>query len=443
MNNKPKFYLNKKLENKATHFVNAIICDPETGYEGKGELLVENGVITEFSKNKISKLPKNIEIINCDGNYLCPGIIDAQVHTGEPAGNYKEKLEDTSKAAIAGGVTTINIMPNTNPPIDTTAMVEFIKNRAAEKSYCNVTIFGAATNGLEGQNLSEMGLMKKAGVKGFTDANNYIQDSGVFRKICQYASNFDMLIAQTPLDNFLAKNGIINEGKISTSLGIAGIPAIAEKIALQRDLSIIEEVDNKYHAFNITLKDSVEILREAKAKKLKITASTTPHHISLTEIEAENFRTFAKINPPLKTEIDRKALIKGLKDGVIDFIASKHSAKSEDQKRLPIQSAEFGVVGLETLFAVTFTELSNNDFKLSEILKLLCLNPAKFLNLKDKGKICNGAIADLMLVDIKKSYILTRESLTGKAVNTAFDGKKLKGKILKTFVSGKLVYENK
>lgn len=441
-NKKAKFTPLKEATSKPLHFINGNICDPESGYVGKGEILVEDGKITKVSRTKIKQLPKGVNVIDCKGNYICPGLVDAQVHTGEPGGNYQEKLEDTSKAAVAGGITTINIMPNTKPAIDSTSMVEFIKNRAEDKAYCNVTMFGAATEKLEGKNLTETGLLLKAGVKGITNANNYIQNSGVFRKVCEYASNFDALVAETPIDADLAEAGIINEGKISTDLGVPAVPYIAEKIALLRDLAIAEETGIRYHAFNISTKAGIEILKEEQKKNKKISASTTPHHLSLNEEEANNYRTFAKIRPPLKPEEDRKALIKAIKDGVIEFICSKHAAKSEDQKRLPLQSAEFGVIGLETMLPVCLKYLGDEKFKLADIIRLLSYNSAKFLNLQNKGSIKEGGIADLILVDINKMYILDRESFFVKASNTAFEGKTLKGKILKTFVGGCLVYDD-
>ncbi|HCR85567.1 MAG TPA: dihydroorotase [Alphaproteobacteria bacterium] len=442
MKNSPKFYHPKQYEGKqqAMHFINAIIIDPETGYEGKGELLVEDGIIKEFSKTKITKLAKNCQKIDCGGKIIAPALVDAQVHTGEPGGNYKEKIEDTSRAAVAGGVGTIALMPNTEPCVDSTSMVEFIKNRAAEKSYCDVAIFAAATSNMEGKNLTEMGLLKKAGVKGFTDANNYIQDTLVFKRVCEYARNFNMLVAQTPLDSYLSSNGIINEGEISARLGVAGINSVAEKIALQRDLAIADITNVRYHAYNVSTEDSVEILKNNKNKN--ISSSTSVNHISLTEDEALNYRTFAKIQPPLKTNKDRKAVIKALRDGVIDFIASKHAAKSEDQKRHPLSSAEFGAVGLETFFAATYTILSQNRFKLADIFRLVSLNPAKFLGFKNKGAIKKGNVADLIVIDINNEYVLTRDMLSGKGVNTPFDGKNLKGKIIQTYISGRLVYEN-
>lgn len=420
-------------------FTNALVVDPESGKEFKGSVLVENGIIKEVSAKPIKQ--ENAKIVDCKGMVLAPGIIDAEVHVGEPGGSYKESLQIVSRSAIAGGVTTINIMPDTKPVIDTTALYEFIKNRAIEKSLCNITVFGSVTKNLEGRELSEIGLLKKAGVKGVSDCNSNISDSLVFKRACEYAANFDLVIAHRPDDKYLSSNGVVNEGVISTTLGVQGIPAIAEKIGLERDLAIVESTGTRYHALNISTELSVESLEKAKKKKLKVTANTTPHHISLTEKEAMGYRTYAKINPPLRTENDIKALIKGLKEGVIDFISSCHSPRSEDQKRHTLQAAEFGVVGLETLFSATYTALRRKGFSLAEIFGLLSLNPAKFLGLNNKGRIKKGAVADLILVDIKDKWIVDSKNFAGKAVNTPFDGKELEGRIIRTYISGELVYE--
>ncbi len=423
-------------------FTNALIVDPESGKEFKGDVLVENGIIKEVSSKPL-KVDSDIEVIDCRNLVLAPGIIDAQVHIGEPGGSYKENIHLASKTAISGGVTTINIMPDTDPAIDTTALYEFIKNRAIEKSLCNITVFGSATKAIEGRELSEMGLLKKAGVKGVSDCHKNISDSLVFKRACEYAANFDLVIANQPNDKYLSENGVLNEGDVSTMLGVQGIPAIAEKIGLERDLAIAEITKAKYHALNITSELSVEPLKKAKDKNLKITANTTPHHISLTDEMAIGYRTYAKIDPPLRKEGDKKALIKALKSGVIDFISSDHSPRSEDQKRQTLQSAEFGVIGLQTLFSAAYTALSAEKFSLAEIFRLISLNPAIFLGLENKGKIKKGAVADLILFDIKESWVVDSKNFSGKAVNTPFDGRELKGKVVRTFISGVCVYEKK
>lgn len=442
-----------KKETKNILFTNAVIIDPENDKEFKGEILVEDGIIKEVrksvsqqasEKNSNTKIKNpDLKIIDCGGLYLAPGIVDAEVHVGEPGGSYKESIYHVSKSAVAGGVTTINIMPDTKPVVDATALCEFIKNRALEKSLCNITIFGSITKNLEGRELSEMGLLKKAGIKGVSDCSNYILDSLVFKRACEYASNFGLTVAHQPTDFFLSENAVINESEVSTRLGVQGNPDISEKIGLERDLAIIEYTGAAYHALNISSAKSLEALKRAKNNKLKVSASTTPEHISFTDSDVGAFRTYAKISPPLRSEKDKNSLIKALKEGVIDFIASNHSPRSVDQKRLPLQSAEFGVVGLETLFAGVNTALSERNFSRAEIFRLISLNPAKFLDLKDRGTIKKGARADIILIDFNRKWKVDPLQFAGKAVNSLFDGRILKGRIARTFISGELVYESK
>ncbi len=433
----------KPTEAKDVLLTNALIVDVQGGKEFKGHVLIEKGIIKHVYKEKETpKVNNEISVIDCKGMLLAPGIIDVQVHIGEPGGSYKENLLQVTQAAVAGGVTTINIIPDTKPVIDTTAMVEYVKNRAIEKAVCNVSLFGAVTRGLEGREITEMGLMKKAGVTGFSDGSNIISDSLVFRRALEYSSDFDAVVVSQPGDKYLSEDGVINEGEISTRLGVSGIPAIAEKIGLDRDLAIVELTKGKYHALNISAEEALESIKNAKAKKLSVTASVTSGHLALTENEANNYRTFAKSNPPYRTEKDRKALIKALKDGVIDFITSNHSPRSVDQKRLPLASAEFGVVGLETMLSAALSNLIPSGFGLSQIFKLLSYNPAQFLNLKNKGQIKKGCIADLILVDIKTNWQVDPENFAGKAMNCPFDGKTLRGRVLKTFISGEVVYES-
>ncbi len=434
-------YPNTEVKNVVL-FKNAILVDPENGTEQKGELLVKNGIIDSVGSLEKSNITSGAKIIDCEGMHLAPGLIEVQAHIGEPAGEYKENLNETTKSAVAGGVTTINIMPDTTPAIDTTTILEFIKNRAKEKSYCNVTIFGSVTKNIEGKELSEIGLLKKAGIKGVSDGSANVQDSMIFRRACEYAANFNLLIAHQPNDNYLSSGGVVNEGLISSRLGVEGIPNIAEKIGLERDLAIATLIGVRYHALNVSTKESVQTLEKYKETNSKISASVTPHHISLTDVEANNYRTFAKTSPPLRSEDDRRELVKSLKNNIIDFISCNNMPRSEDQKRLPLSDAKFGVIGLETMFSATITSLMSEGFSISEIIKLLSLRPAQFLGLKNKGKLSKGSVADLFLFDINKERKVNPEEFSGKSVNSPFDGKRLKGKILKTFISGELVYEN-
>ncbi|MDX1950053.1 MAG: dihydroorotase [Rickettsiales bacterium] len=440
-----KFYERKLVEaSPNTLFDNAYIIDVENNRVFKGQVLVSNGFIKEIiDLSKDKKIEKSTEVnyVDCKNLHLAPALIDAQVHIGEPGGDYKENLYLTSRSAVAGGVATINIMPDTKPVIDTTALYEFIKNRAVEKSFCDITIFGSITKNLEGKELSEMGLLKKAGIKGVSDCGNSIYDSLVFKRACEYASNFDLTISHQPSDKFLSENAVLADGFNSTTLGVQGVPDISEKIGLERDLAIIEYVKAKYHCLNISTKKAIETIKNSKNKGLKITSSTTPEYFSFTDEEAKEYRTFAKLNPPLRSENDRFAIIEGLKNGAIDFISSNHSPRSVDQKRLPLQSAEFGVVGLETMLSASYTYLIKEGFELPQIFKLLSKNPAEYLGLKGQGAIKKGYKADLIIVDFSQEAIVNPLQFAGKAVNSLYDGIKLMGGVVKTFVSGKLVYE--
>lgn len=437
-----KFYYSEDKNKKNFIFKNAILVDPEAGTETKGSLLVVDGVIEAIGEVPAEEASRyNAAEVDCGGMHLAPALVEVQCHIGESGGEFKENIEQTSKSAVAGGVTTINIMPDTSPVIDSTMMVEFIKNRAHKKSYCDITVFGSITKDMNGEELSEIGLLKKAGAKAVSESSKTVSDTSVFLNACEYAANFGVKIVHQPQDCYLSNEGVMNEGEISTKLGVKGIPDISEKIGLERDLAIVEKTGVEYHALNISCKKAVETLSTARKSGMNITANVTPHHICLTEEKANNFRTFAKTNPPLRTDEDRLSLIEGIKSGDVDFISCNNMPRSEDQKRLPLAAAEFGVVGLETMFSASFTELSKHKISLPEIIKLLSTNPAEFLNLRNKGKLSKGSVADLFLFDINYKWNVSLDDFAGKVNNSPFDGEALQGKVLKTFISGELVYE--
>lgn len=440
MAEKKNFYYSKPKKGDVKLFKNAVLVDPEKNKETKGDLLVVGGKIEEVGKVSSVKA-KNANIIDCKGMHLAPALVEVQCHIGESGGEFKENIQQTTRAAIAGGVTTVNIMPDTKPVIDSTTMVEFIKNRAGKKAYCNVTIFGSITKDLQGQELAELGLLKKAGAKAASEGTGSVVNSSVFLRACQYAANFKMKVAHQPKDIYLSEGGVINEGIMSTSLGVQGISDVAEDIGLHRDITIAMKAGAEYHALNISSSRSVDTLRNAKRSHKNITANTTPHHILLTEESAANFRTFAKTDPPLRTESDRKSLIKALQDGTLDFISCNNMPRSEDQKRLPLAGAEFGVIGLETMFSASLKALSEEGMSVAQVINLLSTKPAEFLGLKNKGKLSKGSIADLFLFDINSKWNVVPDEFAGKAVNSPFDGENLKGRVKKTFLAGELVYE--
>lgn len=432
---------NKPIKNASVLFKNAKIIDVVQDKIIDGEILVLNGLIEDFGKRINSKIPSDIEIVDCKGNYIAPGLIEMQVHIGESGGGFKENIYNATKAAVAGGITTICVMPDMKPVIDTTMMVEYIKNRAKQKAFCNVSIFGSISKDLKGHDISEIGLMKKAGIVGVSDGEKNLHDSSVFRNACKYSANFGVMLAHNPQDKHLSEDGVINEGKVSTQLGVKGIPKISEKIGLERDIAIAEETGVRYHALNISTVESAKIIEEAKKRKLKISASVTPHHLLLTEDEALKYRTFAKTMPPLRTDLDLKALKDAIKNDVIDIISCNHCPRSEEQKRLSLSHAEFGVVGLETMFSASYQALTEANMSLPKIISKMTINPAKTLGLEKKGYIDKGCIADLVMIDINETWTVFSEGFSGSSTNSPFDQVELKGKIKKTYVGGVNVYE--
>lgn len=403
-----------------------------------GYVVCKDGIIEKVVEGK---LPSNsdydgYEKIDCKEKVLCPAFIELQTHVNEPNGSFYENIEISSKAAIAGGIATINIMPDTSPSVDSTSIVEYLKSRVKEKSKCHITISGSITKGLQGQALSEIGLMKKAGIRSISDSTYCISDSDVMRKACLYAKSFDMPLLHQPDDCNLSQDSIVNEGLASTELGLKGNPDIAEKIGLLRDITIAEETGVKYHALNISSAKAVAVLRkiftgegDGNSNLVNISASVTPQHLLLTEAETYKYRTYAKTYPPLRTEADRQELIQAVKDGIINIVSCNSVPKGDSHKRLPMAQADFGCVGLETLFSATYTALKDK-LSLCNIIKLISLNPAILLGLSDRGLIKAGYKAHLTIVDIDTKYIVNPERFIGKARNSAFDEKELTGRVV-------------
>ena len=344
-------------------YINAKILDPEKNEEYVGDIVIEKDKIIDvgpnvYKKDK-SKSYKNIH--DCKNLFITPGLVDMRVSLGEPGSEHKENIKSGCKAAFAGGITTLVCLPNTDPVIDNVSVAEYIQKRAKEVSKINLYTYGSLTKNFDGENLCEMGLLSKAGVKGFTDATKSVENSAVLKRALEYSKAFDSLIIQFPEDKNLANDGVMNEGEISTRLGLAGIPSIAEVITIERDLRLVEATDARYHICCVSTAKSVEVIRNAKKKGLKFTCDTSPQYFTLNEMAVEDYRTFAKVSPPLRTEKDRVAIVNGLKDGTIDAIQSDHSPQDEDNKRLPFNHAEKGIIGLETLLplsSVSYTHLT-------------------------------------------------------------------------------------
>ena len=395
-----------------------------------------NANIIEAAGKKVNKnnIPSREKYIDVKENYIFPGLVDMRVFVGEPGYEYKENFRTLSNAALSGGVTSVVTMPNTNPVIDNVSMVDFLKRRGRDKSKINIFPTASLTKNLEGTNMTEFGLLQKKGIIGFTDGLKTIQNSRLMSRIMNSAADLKCLIMQHAEDSDLAKYGMVNDGIISTKLGLQGIPDIAEKIIIERDLTLLEEYSCRYHISQISSAKSVDIIK-IKKQNLKFSCGVSINNLSLNENDIGNFRTFLKLSPPLRKEEDRLSLVEGLNNKVIDVIVSDHKPEDEEQKRLTFAQAASGSSGIETLLALSLELYHNESIKLETIIQALTSNPAKILKI-NKGNLDIGNDADFCIVDINKPWIVKKDNLISKSKNTSIDDKKLQGKVTNTFVNG-------
>ncbi len=419
-----------------TAYVNARLIDPASGLDAPGGLLSEDGLIADFGSGLFADgAPENAETIDCRGRVLAPGLVDMRVRLRDPGHEHRE----ATVSAAAGGITTIIVLPNTDPVIDSVALVEFIGRRAGEAGLINIYPMAALTQGLEGKEITEMGLMSEAGAVAFGDGISSIDDSLVMRRALSYASSFGLLIVQRPEDNSLASDGVMNEGEIATRLGLAGIPNAAETICLERDIRLLELTGGRYHASLLSTADSVDVVRRAKARGLNVTCDTAPPYFALNEIAVGDYRTFARLSPPLRCEEDRRAVVEGIEDGTIDAIVSDHAPHHQDSKRQPFAQAESGAVGLETLLAVALDLTRESSLSLSGMLGKVTCVPADILGL-DTGRLRKGAAADLVIFDADAPWKIDADRLLSKSKNTPFDGKLAQGRVVRSVISGHTVF---
>ena len=421
---------------KKKYFINANIIDPKNSLNEKGGLIINEEGKIEAAGKKVNKnnIPSREKYIDVKENYIFPGLVDMRVFVGEPGYEYKENFRTLSNAALSGGVTSVVTMPNTNPVIDNVSMVDFLKRRGRDKSKINIFPTASLTKNLEGTNMTEFGLLQKKGIIGFTDGLKTIQNSRLMSRIMNSAADLKCLIIQHAEDSDLAKYGMVNDGIISTKLGLQGIPDIAEKIIIERDLTLLEEYSCRYHISQISSAKSVDII-EIKKQNLKFSCGVSINNLSLNENDIGNFRTFLKLSPPLRREEDRLSLVEGLNKKVIDVIVSDHKPEDEEQKRLTFAQAASGSSGIETLLALSLELYHNESIKLETIIQALTSNPAKILKI-NKGNLDIGNDADFCIVDINKPWIVKKDNLISKSKNTSIDDKKLQGKVTNTFVNG-------
>ena len=422
--------------------INAHIIDPSQNLDEKGSLIIdEKGKIKSIGKNvKRSDASSNAEVIDIKDNILIPGIVDMKAFVGEPGYEYKENFRTLSNAALAGGVTSIVTMPNTKPLIDNVSMVDFIIRRGRDKSSVNLYPCATLTRELSGNQMTEFGLLSAKGIIGFTDVVKTVQNTETMSKIMNYAADLGVLIMQHAEDLELSKNGCINEGEVSTRLGLEGISYIAEKIILERDLSLLNEFPCRYHVNQITSKESLEVIKQNKVIGKKFTVGVSINNLSLNENDIGDFKTFLKLSPPLRSEDDRIALVNGVKSGLIDVIVSDHTPEDEESKRLPFAQAATGSIGIETLLSLALEMYHNESLSLKRIIETLTINPAKILKI-NKGSLKKGNDADICIFDLNKPWVVKADDLKSKSKNTAIEDRKLQGKVIMTFLNGNLVYK--
>ena len=427
---------------KKKYFINANIIAPHNSLNEIGGIIIgENGKIEAVGKKvNTNNIPSREKIIDLKGKYIFPGIVDMRVFVGEPGYEYKENFRTLSEAALSGGVTSVVTMPNTNPVIDNVSIVDFLKRRGRDKSKINIYPTAALTVKAEGENMTEFGLLQSKGIIGFTDGVKTIQNPRIMNRIMNSASDLKSLIIQHAEDAELSKDGMINDGIIATKLGLQGIPISAELLIIERDLTLLEYNNCRYHIAQISSANSVDIIRERK-NKVNFSCGVSINNLSLNENDIGDFKTFLKLSPPLRTETDRNALVQGLNDKTIDVIVSDHKPEDEENKRLTFAQAETGASGIETLLPLSLELYHNGSVELETIIKALTSKPAEILKI-NKGNLSIGNDADFCIVDINKPWVVRKDKLISKSKNTPIEDKKLQGKVLNTFVNGEELFKS-
>ncbi len=420
---------------------NARVIDPSRDLDQPGDVLITDGVIRESGKNiRAAGIPEGAEIVECNGHVVAPGLVDMRAFIGEPGAEHRETLASASQAAAAGGVTTIVCQPDTDPPIDDPATVDYVLRRARDTAIVHVLPMAALTKRLEGKEMAEIGLLKAAGAVAFTDGTKSVMNAQVFRRTLAYAADFDALIVHHTEDANLVGDGVMNECEYASRLGLLGIPKEAETVMLARDVRLVALTEARYHAASITCEESIKVLRRAKEEGLSVTASATINHLALNENDVGSYRTFLKLSPPLRAEEDRQALAAAIKEGVIDVVVSDHNPQDVEVKRLPFADAAPGAVGIETMLPVGLRLVHDKSLSLLKLLHAMSTRPAELLDIQ-AGSLRPGAPADVVLFDADMPWVLDRSTLKSRCSNSPFDEARLSGRVLRTIVAGRTVYE--
>ena len=420
---------------------NARIVDPSRDFDIVGDLLIADGVIREAKKGiGAAGVPEGTDVVECRGKLIAPGLVDMRAFIGEPGAGHRETFASASQAAAAGGVTTIICQPNTSPVIDDPATVDFVLRRARDTAIVHVHPMAALTKGLDGQEMTEIGLLKAAGAVAFTDGDKSVTNAQVMRRALTYACDFDALIVHHTEDPDLVGDGVMNEGEFGARLGLLGIPKAAETIMLERDIRLVALSGGRYHAASITCGESLEVLRRAKDAGLSVTAACSINHITLNENDIGPYRTFLKLSPPLRAEDDRKQLVAALASGLLDMVMSDHNPQDVETKRLPFAEAAPGAIGLETMLSAGLRLVHSGEIELMTLLRAMSTRPAELLGLSG-GTLKSGAPADVIVVDIDVPWIIDAVELKSKCKNTPFDEARMTGRVVRTIVAGRTVYE--
>ena len=424
-----------------TFFSNARLIDPVALTDAPGALLVTGGVITEVFDGD-AKPPKDANVIDCGGMCLSPGLIDIGVKVSEPGERHKESFRSAGRAAAAGGVTTMVTRPDTFPAIDTPETLEFVERRAQEDAPVHVLPMAALTKGREGREMTEIGFLQDAGAVAFTDCDRVVSDTKVFARALTYARSLDALVIGHVQEPGLSLGAAATSGKFASLRGLPGVSPMAERMGLDRDISLLEMTGARYHVDQITTARALPALERAKRNGLQITAGVSVHHLTLNELDVADYRTFFKLKPPLRSEDDRMAVVQALADGLIDIISSMHTPQDEESKRLPYEEAASGAVGLETLLPAALRLYHAEAIDLPRLIRAMTVNPARLLGLP-AGRLLPDAPADLILFDPDAPFVLDRTTLHSKSKNTPFDGARLQGRVLGTWVDGIRVWEGR
>jgi dihydroorotase len=419
---------------------NARLVDPASGYDGPGGVIVTEGVIADVARGgDLGKLSADVEVVDAGGALLIPGLIDLRVKTGEPGFEPKETLKSAAQAAAAGGVTTMVLQPDTHPVMDEPAVVDFVLRRARDIELVNVYPAGAATKGCQGERMAEIGLMHEAGCLYVTDADRPIVNSKVLRRVMSYAKAFGVAVAHRPADPWLSAGAAASEGEFAARMGLPSVPAVAERIMLERDLALVELTGAPFIVDQVTTAGALESLKRGLDRGLPVTATTSINHLSFNEIDIGDYRTFCKVDPPLRSEEDRQAVIEAIASGLVQVVVSAHAPAPAEDKRLPYDEAAPGAVGLQTLLPALLAFHHEGRIPLSDLIRTVTAAPAKLLGLP-AGRIAKGAPADLVLCDLNAPVVIDADKLTSKSKNSPFDGRRLQGKVLRTIVDGRTVY---